>query len=122
MTAVHENSTGPRVQATREAQRRAIEITAGIFATQTVEGLRALLGERGETWTTPAEGLATMAGQVAHNAYQRFLSITERAEALGLDVDRAIRGGVLASDIPDHDAWCEMAVRPAHYEPQFGVA
>jgi hypothetical protein len=92
------------------------------LAVQTVAGLRALLSERGETWTTPAEGLISAAGQVAARAYERLLTVVQRAEGLGISVDRAIREGVLASDIPDRDVWCEIAVRLAHYEPQFGVA
>ena len=109
-------------QAVRAAQSRALEVTAGFLALQTIKGLRALREECGVIHETKAEALVSAAGQVAHKAYERFLTVVERAESLGIDVDPAIRKAVLASDIPDNDVWAEIAVRLAHYEPQFGVA
>jgi hypothetical protein len=118
---LHQDEDKNRVQAVREAQRLALELTAGFLAVRTIKSLRALREECGVIHETKDEALVSPTGQVAHKAYERFLTVVERAQYFGIEVDHAIREGVTASDMSD-DAWAEVAVALAHYEPQFGIA
>ena len=111
-----------RVQAAREAQQLALEITAGLLAVEAIKGLRALREECGVIHETKAAALVSPTGQVTTKAYERLLIVVERAQHFGIDVDRAIRESVTASDMSDADAWAEVAVAWAHHEPVFGIA
>ena len=123
MPSIHKNTSDKHVQAAREAQKLAFELTAGLLAVQTIEGLRTLRAGCGVTYATKDEALVSTAGQVARKAYERFLTVVERAESLGVQSGRRDPQGVLASDMSDSDVWAEIGVLLAHYEPkQFGIA